>query len=114
MTQSPQFELVCPVIKLTNGMVSLVDPEIWVSINRHGWKAIKSRGGFYAVKTSKRNGKHKTEYLHRLIAKPAAGYEVHHINGNTLDNRKMNLQIATPQIHKELDRLRRMTKRQWP
>ncbi len=34
--------------------------------------------------------------MHRLIVGAKAGISIDHINGNTLDNRKCNLRIATP------------------
>lgn len=35
-----------------------------------------------------------TKYLHREIMKPPVGYEIDHINGNKLDNRRSNLRIC--------------------
>lgn len=37
--------------------------------------------------------------LHRLIMKPQGGYEIHHKNGNKLDNRRENLEIMTASGH---------------
>lgn len=39
----------------------------------------------------------KQGYLHRLLAGTPKGMWTDHINGNTLDNRKENLRICTPQ-----------------
>lgn len=38
---------------------------------------------------------HKRVYMHRFILPPPEGYEVDHMNGDKLDNRRMNLRIAT-------------------
>lgn len=40
--------------------------------------------------------------LHRLIMNNPEGMDVHHKNGNTLDNRKENLQIMTKLEHARL------------
>lgn len=38
--------------------------------------------------------------LHRLLTDAEPGYEVHHINGNPLDNRRENLEVLTPEAHR--------------
>lgn len=37
----------------------------------------------------------QTLYLHRFILSAPAGFEVDHLNGDTLDNRKCNLRLTT-------------------
>ena len=37
--------------------------------------------------------------MHREIMNCPPGYEVHHLNHNTLDNRKSNLKIVTRDQH---------------
>ena len=43
------------------------------------------------------NGKYSTQTLHRLIMDKPKNKVIDHINGNTLDNRRLNLRIGTNQ-----------------
>lgn len=97
----------CCAIPLTKGYVALVDPEVWVAIDRKGWRVKKGRGGLYALKITYKLGKAVYTYMHRWIAGTPPDYETHHINGNTLDNRRANLLIVTHEEHKFIKRGRR-------
>jgi AP2 domain. len=88
-------------IKLTRGLVALVDDEDFYELSKHKWLARVSsytiangekRFRAYAVRCffSK-----KDIFLHRLVTNCPDGMEVDHINGNTLDCRKENLRIVT-------------------
>jgi hypothetical protein len=44
----------------------------------------------------------RTVFMHRQILNAHPADEVHHINHNTLDNRRDNLQILTPTEHRWL------------
>jgi len=76
---------------MANGDVVLVDDDDFQTLNSFRWK--KHRQGYAA-----------TEFLmHRYIMHPMEpGHEVHHINGNKLDNRKENLQVIQSKKHRQL------------
>lgn len=76
-------------IPLTNGEFAVVDDEDYLFYSKWSWK--KHRGG-YAVRTKGKNGIY---YMHRSITNAKDGYQVDHINGNKLDNRKCNLRVVT-------------------
>lgn len=108
--------IACPLccsIPLTQGKFALVDPDVWVAIERKGWRAKKSRGGWYAYKITRVKGKNCYTYLHRMIAEARAGQETHHKNGFTLDNRRANLINLTEAEHENLHRMLRIAKRRY-
>lgn len=85
-------------IPLTCGLVTIVDDDVYEWASRFNWHAEKRRTGFYAVRNSARDavtGKQKTIRLHREIMKPTRIEKVDHKFGDTLDNRRENLRIAT-------------------
>jgi hypothetical protein len=82
-------------IKLTKGMVALVDDRDFEWLNQRKWNAKKINKVFYA-RYRIRDGKiQKDVYMHRLIVGAPSGVEVDHANGNGLDNRRFNLRLAT-------------------
>lgn len=58
-----------------------------------------SPGVFYWLIKTKPTG--RWEYEHRVITKAPKGLHVHHINGDTLDNRLENLIVLTSKEHQE-------------
>ena len=80
------------------GTVEFLIDEIDVPIlDKFNFYVTKQSSGFYLFKG---NGKSKDcAYLHRLIMDAPKGTHVHHKNGNTLDNRRCNLEILTPKQH---------------
>ena len=89
-------------ISLANGYIMLVD-SIDKNFLQHQWSAkwgMRHPNAFYAARSDRSNGKRKTLTLHRLIFSLMIGRELHrselvdHINGNTLDNRRVNLRLA--------------------
>lgn len=90
------------MITLRYGYFALVDPADFERLQRYKWKVKRSESLLYAVRNTKRKGKQVTIYMHRQVVNCPADKEVHHINGDTLDNRRENLRIVTRQEHEAL------------
>jgi hypothetical protein len=84
-------------VKLSGGMVALVDDEDAVFAEQHHWHAHRVRDTWYAFRTehvagSGRPGQRRSHYLHRaLLGNPPCRIEF--INGDTLDSRRANLRL---------------------
>lgn len=82
-------------IILTQGYKALIDDEDFEVINKFKWSYLESQSGNqYAHCHSLGDKNRKTIRMHRLIMKAPKGKEVDHINGDGLDNRKLNLRIC--------------------
>lgn len=75
-------------IKLTKNKVALVDDVDFDLLNKYNWWYHKSG---YALRIENK----KTIRMHRVIANCPENKEIDHINGNRMDNRKINLRICT-------------------
>lgn len=83
-------------VPLTRGYVALIDAAVVGQISRWSWQALPDRRGqIYAARSSKTNGRKKLVRMHRAILGALDDQDVDHVNGNKLDNRKVNLRIAT-------------------
>lgn len=86
-------------IELTRGLFATIDDEDFELISRWKWYALCDRksGVFYACNRGPRKGNKKRQSLrmHRVILNAPEGLVVDHINGDTLDNRRANLRLAT-------------------
>jgi hypothetical protein len=88
------------------GHQAIVDPEDYEMLNQYKW-SLSPYG--YACRNQREKGKYVAHIaMHRVIMNAPEGVHVDHINGDRLDNRKVNLRLAT---HQENLRNRGKTKR---
>lgn len=76
-------------------MRTKLDNEDFAVFSKYKWKAHKSSTNWYVRKTVRIKGKWINVTLHRLIMKAPEHLQVHHLNGNTLDNQKQNLRLCS-------------------
>lgn len=87
------------VLSFPNGKRVLVDCDVWERIKRHKWFVKRSGSCWYCCR------KVPTEFscffvrMHRQIMHTIPGYVVHHINGDSLDNRVVNMMNVTKDQH---------------
>jgi hypothetical protein len=90
------------LIKLTRGLFCRIDPVHSSELGQFFWRAKLSSHRFYAVKRVYCNNKCTLIFMHREIMQTPLAMDCHHINHNTLDNRKENLVNLTRAEHRAL------------
>ena len=84
-------------IYLGEGEWTILDQKDYYRFGNLKWGVEGKRDKFYAICNIKiEPGRTKEIRLHREIMKPSAGVLVDHRNGDSLDNRRANLRLATP------------------
>lgn len=78
-------------IALTKGQVAIIDEEDYVLVSKYKWNYLKT--GYATTSVGGRKNK-KMIYMHRLIMDAKPDQTIDHINGNKLDNRKVNLRFC--------------------
>ncbi len=102
---APQGTLPDPndrVIELGSGHAVIVNDDCYEWLSQYRWFAKKSAHCVYAVRKVISGGREHLIRMHREIARCPQGFETHHKNRNTLDNRKINLENSTPENHKNI------------
>lgn len=83
-------------IGLLNGMSAIVDECDYEELSKHKWSATKCKSGYYATRRKVVNGKLTIIRMHRqILGVIDPMIIVDHKNHNTLDNRRINIRIAT-------------------
>ena len=80
-------------IPLTQGKFAIVDDADFEWLNQYKW--CLSYWGYAVSRTSKKLGKQKTIFMHRLILGVPKGMDTDHVNGNRLDNRRANIRACS-------------------
>jgi hypothetical protein len=92
-------------IELTKGLYSLVDSKDADELGKYNWYATRNsrnHRGFYAMRTINLNHSRALHVqMHRDLLHVQDELIVDHINGRTLDNRRVNLRIMTIDEHKK-------------
>lgn len=87
------------IIPLTHGKFAIVDPDLHKYLSQFYWRAVRSKHCWYAVRRIQHGAKTITIKMHRAIAKTPESMVCHHRNGDSLDNRRRNLQNMYPLEH---------------
>jgi len=81
-------------IPLGHGVFATVDAADFEELNQYKWCASNKRGTVYALRRTKEG---RMVYMHREIMQAPKGTMVDHIDHNTLNNRRCNLRVCTPE-----------------
>jgi hypothetical protein len=96
----------CSTIQLTRKKNCLVDSGDYPEFSRAKWHAHRSYCHFYAVRRPRINGRAQYIRMHRLVLTAPSDVEVDHRSGDSLDNTRSNLRLATRQQNQQNRRKR--------
>ena len=86
----------CYRIYFLDGSFFIIDATDFPAVSEFTW-ALGKRGYPVAHTSRRAEGGHRTFPLHRFLMNPEDGYDVDHISGNKLDNRRVNLRVCSHQ-----------------
>ena len=79
-------------ITLTQGKTALVDDEDYDGLASYKWRADQNRHTWYALRY---DGPNQKVYMHRQILQAKPKEQTDHVNGDGLDNRRVNLRLGS-------------------
>ncbi len=80
-------------IKLTKGLVAIVDDEDYDDVSQYNWTADEHENIFYASRWTQKDNVRTKIYLHRYLLPNVE--KVDHKDGNGLNNRRNNLRKSS-------------------
>lgn len=96
------------MLELTQNLVALLDVEDVPLVEPYAWFARRAKYTHYVMAYLRgADGRATSLGLHRLLMNPPEGMAVDHINGDGLDNRRVNLRIVTVAENNMNSRVRR-------
>ena len=87
-------------LSLPQGLHAVVDADDYDRLHHFYWRTKRKGSIFYAYRRLTHDGVEKILFLHREIMNTPPNMECHHINRNTLDNRRINLANVFPDVHR--------------
>lgn len=82
-------------IPLSQEMIALIDDSDYELIAAYKWYAAHAYDDLYYAVTNRQSKPKRQIRMHRLILDAPNGYLVDHIDGNGLNNQRVNLRLAT-------------------
>lgn len=71
----------------------VIDDADELRVTQHKWYVSRAKGGYLSVRREKSRKHIRLSWF--IMGNPPSGFVIDHINGNSLDNRRSNLRIAT-------------------
>lgn len=85
-----------PQIPLVGGGFAIVDAADYARLIEYEWRRLGEPGHFYAYRYEKVGpGEWRKVFMHRVVNETPDGLFTDHINGDGLDNRRLNLRTVT-------------------
>ena len=110
LTKSKKSSKPRTLLKLSKGKFALVDPWLFDDLNKYYWRAVKSSHCWYAKRRHWNGTQFVETFLHRQIAKTPHNMQCHHVNGNGLDCRTINLLNISRLDHMALHAFKRISR----
>jgi HNH endonuclease len=83
------------LVPLTRGLYAIIDSDDARLVEGFNWYAMRHRNKYYAARGVRAGGSYVNVFLHTAINPVSNGYEVDHVDGNTLNDRRCNLRTAS-------------------